>query len=256
MNQVRTLIIDDMPLARGRVRRLLAGRSEFEIIGEAGSGPEAVRRIRDDRPDLVFLDVQMPGMDGFQVIDAIRHDHLPAVIFVTAHDEHAIRAFEVHALDYLLKPLDRERFDKALTRARSWLLGQPSAELAHRMRHLLESLEPTPPIARRLAIRTGGRRLFIDTSDLDWIEAAGNYLCLHLGKQTHLVRETMSQLEKRLDPGEFVRIHRSAIVRIDRVKELRPLHNGDQAVTLHDGRELTLSRTYRETALPRLGHDS
>ncbi len=240
---IRALIVDDEPLGRQRIRSLLKEEADLEIVGECGNGRDAVAAIRDQQPDLVFLDVQMPGLDGFGVLEAVGPEQMPAVIFVTAHDNYALRAFEVHALDYLLKPFDRQRLRQALQRARQQItqrdktVGQYNA--------LLEDVQSNRKILDRLVIKSSGRVFFLKTEEIDWIEAAGNYLRLHVGGEVHLLRETMTNLETRLNSGKFIRIHRSTIVNIERIKELRPMFHGDYLVLLHDKTELTLSRSYR-----------
>ena len=241
----RTLIVDDEPLARGKIRTLLAGEKDIEIIGECGDGHEAVDSIRSDNPDLVFLDIQMPGLDGFGVIGEVGADDMPVVVFVTAFDQHAIRAFEVHALDYLLKPFDRGRFGKALKRARKHLAGG-NGKTGDRLLELLGELGSGRRFLERLVIRESGRVFFLKASEIHWIEAAGNYVRLHVDDGAHLMRETMSRLEDGLDPDKFLRIHRSTIVNVDMVRELQPMFNGEYAVILKNGTELSLSRGYRE----------
>jgi two-component system LytT family response regulator len=254
MPSLRALIVDDEPLARERVRTLLAAEPDVVVAGECGSGGEAVAAILMDRPDLVFLDVQMPELDGFGVLERVREAgaELPAVVFVTAYDAHALRAFEVHALDYLLKPFDRERFTRALARAREALARREADGLDERLATLLAA-RSARPYATRLAVKSGGRVRLVKAEEVDWIEAASNYVRLHVGGERHLLRETMAALEARLDPERFVRIHRSTIVNLDRVRELEPYFHGDYVVKLHDGRRLTLSRTYRERLEERLG---
>ncbi len=242
---LRVLIVDDEPLARERIRALLAADSEVEILGECASGEDAVRAIRDHRPDLVFLDVQMPGMDGFETLAAAaaeRTGAMPAVIFVTAYDEHALRAFEVHAQDYLLKPFDGARFATALERAkRDRARG---GDVTARLTDLLADQERTRRTMRRLVINSSGRVLFLGVSEIDWIESAGNYVRIHAGAEAHLYRETLRDLEAKLDPEEFLRIHRSTIVRIERIRELRPWFHGAFVVVLRDGTELQSSRGF------------
>jgi two-component system LytT family response regulator len=233
---MRVLIVDDEPLACERIRTLLAGERDIEIAGECHDGRAAVEAIRRTAPDLVFLDVQMPEMDGFAVLAAL--DRMPAVIFVTAYDQFAIKAFEVHALDYLLKPFDRERFQKALARARH-------GDLDARLRGLLAELRARKEFTERLVVRAGGRVLFLRVDEVDYFEAAGNYVRLHAGAEEYLYRETMARLEAALDPARFARIHRSTIVNVSRVKELYPMFRGDFAVVLRDGRRLTLAKSYR-----------
>lgn len=251
--RLRTLIVDDEPLARERIRSLLKGESDIEIVGECGDGPSAVRLIREHGPDLVFLDVQMPELDGFGVLETVGADSVPAVVFVTAYDQYALQAFDVHALDYLLKPFDRERFERTLARARVQLEQRRSGGVTRRLESLLRDLRSDSRTPDRLVIKSGGRVTFLSISEIDWIEAAGNYVQLHVGSTVHLLRETMSHLQSRLPEEEFVRIHRSAIVRLERIRELRPCFHGDYEVWLHDGTRLTLSRTYRERLQSRLG---
>jgi|SRR5579871_473485 len=232
---MRVLIVDDEPLACERIRTLLAEEPGVEIAGECHDGKSAVETIRRIAPDLVFLDVQMPEMNGFEVLKAL--DPVPPIIFVTAFDEFAVKAFEVHALDYLLKPFDRERFQKALARARR-------SDVAAKLRGLIEQLHGRRYLDR-LVVKTGGRVIFLTAEEIDYIEAAGNYVRLHTGGENHLYREKISHLEMELDPAKFARIHRSTIVNLSRVKEMHPLFRGDFTVLLRDGRELILSKSYR-----------
>jgi two-component system LytT family response regulator len=243
---VRVLIVDDEELARQRLQRLLASEQDVEIIGEAADGAQAVDSIRRLMPDLVFLDVQMPEFDGFAVLERLRPRPAPAIIFVTAHDDYALRAFDVHAVDYLRKPFDAARFKEAFSRARQRLAGGADDQ-ARKIDALLAQVEAQPPRSReRLMIRTDGRLYFVRIDDIDWIEAAGNYVKLHVGRETHLMRETMMGIEKMLDPTRFLRIHRSAIVNLDRVREMQPWFSGEYTVILRDGTQLRLSRVYRE----------
>ncbi|MCI0695278.1 LytTR family DNA-binding domain-containing protein [candidate division KSB1 bacterium] len=244
--KIRTLIVDDEPLARERIRTLLADELDLEIIGECANGHEAVGAIQRDKPDLLFLDVQMPELDGFGVLQRLGAEKLPAVIFVTAYDQYALRAFEVHALDYLLKPFDRERFQKALQRARLQIQQAKDGDLNQRLLALLENLQPERKWLERLVVKSGGRVFFLKAEEIDWIEAAGNYVRLHAGRESHLLRETIKNLETQLDPKKFLRLNRSTIVRIDRIKELQPWFNGEYAIILQDGSRLTSSRGYRE----------
>lgn len=244
---LRILIVDDEELARQRIRRLLAREEEVEVIGEACDGHHAVESIRSLEPDLVFLDVQMPEVDGFAVLERLRPDPPPAVVFVTAHDDYAVRAFEVHAVDYLRKPFDAIRFKEAFSRARRRLAGAEVEERARKLDALLAQVEAQPPRSRqRLMVRSDGRLYFVRIDDIDWVEAAGNYVKLHVGRDTHLMRETMSGIEKMLDPSRFLRIHRSAIVNLDRVREMQPWFSGEYTVILRDGTQLRLSRVYRD----------
>lgn len=255
----RVLIVDDEPIARRGIRILLEEEPDVEVVGECGDGRTAVEAIRRERPDLVFLDVQMPDLDGFQVLKMVGPDHLPFVIFVTAYDRYALQAFEVHALDYLLKPYDDERFQAALERARQHLRRHAGgyAERIQALVQAIEALRPAPgertAYLDRLAVKSGGRVQFFKVDEVDWIEASGDYMCLHVGKKPHYVREKMGTLEEKLDPRRFVRIHRSTIVNIDRIRELRGHDNGGYVVHLHDGTELKLSRSYQAQVLSVLG---
>jgi two-component system LytT family response regulator len=254
---IRTLIVDDEPLARERVRSLVAGQPGLEVIGEASDGEQAIEAIvhgiGGQQPDLVFLDVQMPRRTGFEVIQEIGADRMPAVVFVTAYDQYALRAFEVNAVDYLLKPFDRERFEDAVGRARKQLEAEDGGALKTQLMQLVRDLQPpTAPKQDRLVVKSGGRLFFLRADEIDWIEAAGNYVRVHAGKDAHLLRETMNAIEARLDQKMFLRIHRSRIVNMERVKELHPWFNGDYAVILRDGTKLMLSRGYREKLQERL----
>ena len=252
MKRIRAIIVDDEPLARERIRTLLREESDMEIAAECGDGRKAVAAIRRHAPDLVFLDVQMPELDGFGVLEAVGAERVPVVIFVTAYDKYALRAFDVHALDYLLKPFDRERFHRAIDRARAQLRGQRDAA-DRRILALLNEVRGAPKRLERLVVKSVGRVFFLRTDEIDWIESAGNYVKLHVGREAHLVRETMSALEAQLDPGMFVRIHRSTIVNLARIRELQPMFHGDYVVLLRDATELTLSRNYRDRLQRLLG---
>lgn len=244
---IRVLIVDDEPLARGKMKSLLTKESDIETVGEIGDGRSAIRAVQELKPDLVFLDVQMPELDGFGVLEAIPPAQRPAIVFVTAHNQFALKAFEVHALDYLLKPFDRSRFQKTLQRARQ-LLATPDDQnqLQQQLSTLLASMKPAAASPDRLAVKTGGRTLFVNTAEIDWVEAADNYVKLHLGSKEILMRETMASIEERLAGAGFVRISRSTIVHPRTVRELQPLFHGDQAVILKTGAQLTLSRTHRD----------
>jgi two-component system LytT family response regulator len=246
MKKIRTLVVDDEPLARERLTSLLAAEADIEIVGQCRDGEEAVTAIMDHSPDLVFLDVQMPAMTGFEVIDAVGPERMPLVIFVTAYDQHALRAFQVRALDYVLKPFDRDRFQEALQRARAHIQRDETGDLGRRLLALVKDLRRDQPKTDRLVVKSGGRLFFLRADEIDWIEAAGNYVRLHLGEESHLFRETMNRMEARLDGRRFVRIHRSRIVNTERVKELQPWFNGEHVVILQNGTRLTLSRGYRE----------
>ena len=251
--KVKTLIVDDEPLARERLRNLLSSEPEIELIGECNDGKAALVAIRAQSPDLLFLDVQMPELDGFGVIAALQGERMPAVIFVTAYDKFALKAFEVHAVDYLLKPFDRERFQKALSRALNQIKREQTEGLSQRLSNLLADLRPEPKSPDRLPIKADGRVLFLKIDQIDWIEAADNYVHLHLGKDSHMIRETMSAIETRLPPNKFLRISRSVIVNIEHVKELQPMFHGEYTVILHNGTRLTLSRSHREKLHQLLG---
>lgn len=237
---IRTLIVDDVALARARVRRYLDDQEDIEIVGEAANGEHAVALIGELKPQLVFLDVQLPDFDGFTIAVRIADEDRPVIIYITAHEDRALQAFEVQALDYLVKPFDRRRFLTALERARGQLRLK-SGE--HRT---------TSPYLTTLAIRDGARTEVVDTADIDYIDVAGHYLCVHVGRTVHLIRGALSELEGQLDPYRFQRIHRSAIVAIDRVKTLTARRNGDADVLLSCGAKLVLSRTYAPHVKTRL----
>jgi two-component system LytT family response regulator len=253
MEKIRTIIIDDEPLARDSMRVLLERDSEIELVAECANGHEALQAIQELAPDLLFLDVQMPEMDGFEMLARVKTECLPVVIFVTAYDQHALRAFEVHALDYLLKSYSDDRFEAALRRAKEQIRQKKVTEISQRLVALLDSQKqektPAPPepgkYLTRLVVKSGGRVFFLKTAEIDWIEAADYYVYLHVGGKSHLLRETMNALEKQLDPRKFQRLHRSTIVNLDRIKELQPHAHGDYTVILHDGTPLKLSRSYR-----------
>jgi two-component system LytT family response regulator len=251
--KIRTIIADDEPLARERLRKLLALEPRIEVIAECSDGREAVEAIRKESPALVFLDVQMPELDGFGVLQALDKSKRPAVIFVTAHDKFALKAFEVHAIDYLLKPFDRERFQTALHRALDHIQKHTTLELNERLSALLADVRQEAKYAERLAIKSSGKVVFLKTSEIDWVEAADNYVNLHAGTESYLHRETMSALEEMLDPDRFLRISRSTMVNIDCVKELQPLFHGEYSVILKNGARLTLSRGYRDKIQQFLG---
>jgi two-component system, LytTR family, response regulator len=240
------MIVDDEPLARQRLTRLINAVPDVRLAGECNDGVEAIERIRALKPDIVFLDVQMPEVDGFGVVEALAEEEMPLVIFVTAYDQHAVRAFEIHAVDYLLKPFDDERFTKALLRARAILEqgGRPGE--AGRLMRMLKEIGSGAGGMKRIIVRSSGHVTFIRTSDVDWIEAQGDYVSLHYQGKRHLVRENIGVLEDQVRPQGFARIHRSTIVNIGRVKELQPLFHGDYTVVMTDGTRLTMSRSYRE----------
>jgi two-component system LytT family response regulator len=250
---IRTLIVDDEALARERLRDMLATDPLIQIIAESANGQDAIEAIKLHSPDLVFLDVEMPGIDGFGVLEAIPPGRIPTIIFVTAYDQYAVRAFEVYALDYLLKPFDQERFDKALDRAKSQISNQRSDTLNERILSALEEIKTRPVHLERLVIKMNGHVFFIKAEEIDWLEAEGNYVRLHAGKESYLLRDTITALESQLDPKRFIRVHRSAIVNIDRITELQPWFHGEYRIILSEGVQLTLSRTYREKLHDLLG---
>jgi two-component system LytT family response regulator len=240
---IRALIIDDEPPAREHLRALLADESEIEVAGEAGGGSAAINLIRSTNPALVFLDIEMPGCNGFDVLRSVAPAHAPLVVFVTAYDAHAIRAFDVHAVDYLLKPVAEDRFRLALGRAIRRIRTKTPSDIADQLKTLLDRM----PAARagRIPIRADGAVRFVNPRDIDWIDASDDRIRLHIGKTTHLIRETMAEIESRL-PAEFLRIHRSVIVNVERVREIQPWAKGDYILILQDGTRLTSGRTYRE----------
>jgi two-component system LytT family response regulator len=247
--KIRTLIVDDMALSRERTRRYLAAEADVEIVGECGDGESALRAVETLAPDLLLLDVQMPGMTGLALLEKIPVAQRPAVVFVTAFDEFAVPAFAAHAVDFLLKPFDHERLGQVLERVRAHLAEKTVAPVAAPA----PSSDAAHEYLNRIAVKSVGRTVFVNTDSVDWLETAGNYVCLHAGKDTHVVRETMNQIESQLDPRLFVRIHRSTMVRIEAIKEIQPLFNGDRVVILHNGAKLTMSRSYREKARAALG---
>jgi two-component system LytT family response regulator len=245
MKKIRTIIVDDELLARDRMRQLLKNEAEFEIIGECSDGRTAVATIREQSPDLVFLDIQMPELDGIAVAEAIGSEGGPVIVFVTAHDKFALRAFEIHAVDYLLKPFDRERFQKALQRALEQVKQRESSSLIERQAALIAELK-SPRSDDRIAVKSGGHVVWVKLEEVDWIGSADNYAELHVGAKSHLLRETLVALESRLDQKTFVRISRSIIVNAPRIKELKRLFYGGCELILQDGTKLTLSRRYRD----------
>lgn len=251
--ELRVLIVDDERLARDKLRRFLKEAEAVRVVGEAANGAEAVERIQEQHPDVVFLDVQMPGMDGFGVIEELPAEALPAIVFVTAHDEYAIRAFEVEAIDYLLKPFDRLRLRQALDRVRRQLREEPE-QLMDKLRRLLGSAaDEREAVLRRIAVRSGGRIQSLKVEEIHWFEAADNYLRIHTARAVHLIRETLSALERRLDPAVFIRIHRSAIVRIESIREVESLFHGDYEVVLGSGERLPVGRKYRDRLVEAMG---
>ncbi|MBZ4396442.1 LytTR family DNA-binding domain-containing protein [Myxococcus faecalis] len=248
---VRTLIVDDEPLARERLRTLLASETDLHPVVECGDGQEALELLARERPALVFLDVEMPERDGFGVLAELGQAAPPVVVFVTAWPQHALRAFDAAAVDYLLKPFTVERFRRTLTRVRERLTAPPG-DLRQQLQRMFQELKPEP--TERLVVKSATRTLLVPVEDLDWVESAGNYVTLHVGTQTHLLRETMAELEGRLPARRFARVHRSALVNVDRIVSLTPTLSGDHRLVLKDGQELTLSRTYRARLEQVLGH--
>lgn len=271
INTMRVIIVDDEPLARDRLRAFLAKESDVELVAECSDGREAVATIKKENPDVVLLDIQMPELDGFGVVAQLKGGPMPLIIFVTAFDEFAVKAFEVHALDYLLKPFDRDRLKQALAHARERLKAATKPDITDRLTALLDTLQHQQPAAGpapgaaapaatadakpadRLAVKLDGRVIFLRPTEIDWIEAQDNYVKLHVGREAHLVRDTLSNFEERLDARRFIRIARSTIVNIDRVREMQPMFHGEYVVILNDGTKLTMSRGYRDTLQQYLG---
>jgi two-component system, LytTR family, response regulator len=242
---IRTLIVDDEPLARRGLRRLLEAEADIEIVGEAASGTAAVEAIESLKPELVFLDIQMPEMDGLEVVATVTPEKMPAVVFVTAFDKYALDAFDLNAADYVLKPVDPERFQRALTRARQRMATGDRGDVQERLMRLLETIRPAR--RERLVVRSAGKIQFVAIDDIDWITAEDNYVRIHAAGKTYLMRETVGGIEERLDPARFVRIRRSTIVRIERIREIRPLMNGTFELQLEDGTRVTSARRFRES---------
>lgn len=249
----QVMVVDDEPAARRGVKLLLNGEPDIAVIAEAGDGDSAVKLIKKHKPDILFLDVQMPGQDGFEVLKKLQAGERPVVIFVTTFNEHALKAFEVHAVDYLLKPFDDERFKAALGRAREAVRSRATLALNAKVDQLIAQFEggaATDPDAGgfndRIMVKCSGEIFFLKPTEIDWIEAEGDYMKFHVGGKSHLMRETMARLEARLDPKRFVRIHRSTIVNLDCVRKLSPSFVGEYAVVLTDGTKLELSRGYQD----------
>jgi two-component system LytT family response regulator len=251
-NKIRVLLVDDEPLARRGIRQLLEKEKDFEIAGEAVNGQDAVFAIRKLKPDLVFLDIQMPLLDGFSFVEKIGAANSPEIVFVTAYDEHAIRAFDINALDYLLKPVDPKRFVKTLNRVRERMKDAQTKDVDRRLTTLLQSLESVKSngeqtaYLERIAVKKAEHIIFVEVDEIDWISSEGNYIQLHTKNKPHLLRETMDGIERKLDPQKFLRLRRSTIVRTEQIKELHPLFNGEFLVLLKDDTELSSSRRYRQ----------
>ena len=252
--RIRALVVDDEPLAREMIREMLATDPEVEVVGECGNGREAIEAIKTSTPDLVFLDVQMPELGGFEVLESLDPNTTPYVIFVTAYDQYAVRAFEVHALDYLLKPFDRERFEVAWQRAKAQIKLDRTSRRDQDIIALLEELKAGPRYLERLVIKNGGRVFFLHVQDIYCIEAEGNYVRVYDNQKGYLLRETISSLEEQLDPKQFLRIHRSAIVKIDRIKEMQPWFHGEYRIIMENGKQLALSRNYRANLQEAVGN--
>ena len=259
MTTIRTLIVDDEPLARRGLELRLHRHGDIEIVGEAGNGREAFKAISALKPDLMFLDVQMPGVDGFQLLRAVPATLMPLTVFVTAYDQYALAAFAASALDYLLKPVDDQRLDESVARARVRLSERKAEDHYERLLKLIATLpnagelklddiriDATSQAAEKITIKDGTRQLRVEIDSIRWIDAAGDYMCIHAGSETHVLRGTMHDLEQRLDPKRFARVHRSTIVNLDRVKEMRPHLNGEYFLVLDSGHELKLSRSYKD----------
>lgn len=262
MRKIRTILVDDEPLALRGLAIRLEPFEDIEIVGEARNGREAIKAIKADRPDLVFLDIQMPGLDGFGVIKGLIGTQLPIFVFVTAYDQYALGAFDAHALDYLLKPVDEARMTEAINRVREHIRQRTAIEQNARLVDLIENMDDPPETAlsaileettvsegesfdKQLHIKDRGRITIVDVNNVDYIDAAGDYMCIHEGQKTHILRETMKTMEAKLDPARFRRVHRSTIVNLDRVTELRPHANGEYFLILEGGGELKVSRTYK-----------
>lgn len=252
---IKVLIVDDEPLARALIIELLKGFEEFQVIGECSNGKEALKFIKRNSPDLVFLDIQMPEMDGFLVLKEIQDETLPAIIFVTAYDQYAIRAFDFHAVDYLLKPFSQTRFEKALLRAEERILEHsPGDDITRRqISSLLENYQNQAAPLKRLFLKDRGKIVLLDPETINWIEADDKYIRLHTSEKKYLIRQTLNAVESELDPHVFARVHRSYIVNLTRVSELHPMFNGEYVLVLGDGTKLTLSRNYRERFFDKFG---
>ncbi|HSE64651.1 MAG TPA: LytTR family DNA-binding domain-containing protein [Thermoanaerobaculia bacterium] len=244
--KIRALIADDEPLAREWVRSAVAEDPDLDVIGEAGDGFEAAESIRRLKPDLVFLDVQMPGLDGFGVLEALSPEEIPAVVFVTAFDQYAVRAFEAQAVDYLMKPFSRERVEEAVRRVRELVKGKSLEDFRESIARIVEKIRRDRSYPEWVLLKADGKNVFVKVRDIDWIESSRNNVRIHVGQNIYLLHETTTAIASRLDPKRFLRIHRSAIVNIERIRELHPWFNGDYAVILRDGTQLTLSASYRD----------
>lgn len=246
--KIRAVIVDDEPWARKRIETLLGTEADVEILRTCANGDEAIEAISTLAPDVVFLDVQMSGVDGFEVVDTIGVEAMPLVVFATAHQEYALKAFDAQALDYLLKPFDEDRFRRALDRVRKEL-DRPAQARAD-LQSVMSAVRPERrKFLQRVVVTTAGRLLFLKTAEIDWLEASGNYVTLHVGRDTYLLRETLTAFDEKLDPEQFVRLHRSAIVNVERIRQLLPWSRGEQVAVLQDGTQLTIGRAFRPRLL-------
>ena len=248
MKAIKVAVADDEPLARERIRSMLEGRDRYSIVAECNDGVQTVQALTAHDIDLLFLDVQMPGLDGFQIVESLGSAPLPIIVFVTAFNDYALRAFDVSALDYLLKPFDRERFEKTLARVEERLASRHRGDMSAELHEFLGTLSSpvAPSHVSRFSVKANGEIYFVRAEDVDWIDAEGNYVALHAAGRCHLVRDTIKSLESRLDPAKFVRVHRSAIINVDRLRKLQPYFHGEYVITLQDGTTLTSSRTYSD----------
>ena len=252
MPSITTLIVDDEPLAREGIKQLLQSHTDIMVVAECGDGFKAIELIETYNPELIFLDIEMPEMDGFEVLEEFPPGYHPAVIFITAFNQYAVDAFTVNALDYILKPVDPERFAVALDKARQNLMLKATSEINQKFFDLIKTMKANEPPSRRLLIKTPGRIFFVELNEIDWVEAAGDYVWIHARGEKYLIRETMNEMETRFENAGFIRIHRSTIVKIDCIKELQPLFRGDYVVILKNGTKLTLGKTYRDKVLSSL----
>lgn len=242
---MRVILADDEALAREKLRLMLSWETDVQVVGECQSGVETLRALEVYKPDLLLLDIRMPDLDGFEVLSKAPAQNLPIIIFTTAYDQHAVKAFEAHALDYLLKPFDQERLHQALDRARAELLKTRDHETTKRILHFLSSAGTQSATGRRLIIKSGGRVVFLSFDEIDWVEAAANYVRIYVGRQSYVLRRGIGEIADKLDPLQFIRIHRSVIVNVQKIKELQPVNSGEYIVVLKDGKELSCSRGYR-----------
>ena len=243
--EIRTIIADDEPLGRKKLRILLATEPGIHVVAECPDGARTIAALRDYEPDLLLLDIQMPGANGFEVLDSVPPEKLPLVIFTTAYDQYAIRAFEAHALDYLLKPFDQDRLHHAIERVRTEILKTKGSQVTNRVLDFLQETKAKSPVEKRLVFKAGGRVVFLNLDEIEWVEASANYVKLNVGKESYLLRERIGRVSERLDPAQFVRIHRSIIVNVEKIKELQPCNSGEYIVVLKNGKELPSSRGFR-----------